>query len=759
MEKYKNLVRIEEMKNLLSEGNYRRALEIAQQIDIRKLKKSSELNLVYEVYMRNSRYERARACVERLYSKVSTRKILMQLIEVCLKLHDVASASEYQQEFISMAPDDFYRYIYQYNIDKLSGKPVEVLIDDLEQLKELEYIDIWAYELAKLYHKAGLRDKCMKECDDIVVWFGDGDIVDRAKALRAYYNGELELEGREETAGDAETFEGEAEDEATEAVEGEAHVGFEIEAAESAAGADEGFEGEADESAADAEKGFEGEADESVADADEGFEGVAGENEGFESEGANFGGEGFNGLNGEEEAFGSESFDGLSSEEEGTLEVTSISAEPVTAEAMTAASATAEPVTEEAVTAASDLHNEDIEEDVFKKDEPVDIKIDSGVIDGDDYDFSSSLASMVGMLMDEDEQSAFSGNATTESEVHAESELTTFAENEATENVETAAAPEPAEAEDPADPASAALSEREIAEIEVEQALTSMIEEETRIANGEDTTHLGPDEMFGPMPAPATGSLLAKLLDESECELSDFLGGFSFVEPVRTQFFKCMDIMLDSKYKNRSLIVSGSSTRERTMISRCVIKTLYMADILKEQRIAKTTGVKANSVNILGGNAHIKNCGLMIDVAGGIDGETAKKLVSFRDVYGPSSLIVLMDTKNELNRIFREYDDLAAAFTNRIHIPELKADDLCKLALWELYAAGFDIERSAAVELKKKIEGIASGADALSSTLDLVDRIKDRIETGNARMLIESTLKGETLSGGSQTVTKNDVTD
>ncbi len=148
---------------------------------------------------------------------------------------------------------------------------------------------------------------------------------------------------------------------------------------------------------------------------------------------------------------------------------------------------------------------------------------------------------------------------------------------------------------------------------------------------------------------------------------------------------------------------------------------------------------------------------MMIDVAGGIDAETAKKLISFREVYGPSSLIILMDTKNELLRIFKKYDGLAATFTNRIHIPELGTEDLYRIALFELYFDGFDIERSAADALKERIRDKASAPDSLSAVLGIVDGIRENIETGNAQQLIANALKGETLSGGSHTITRKDV--
>ena len=109
-------------------------------------------------------------------------------------MHDIQYAERFLIEYESLAPNDFYNYIFRYKIDKIKGEPYEKLIDTLETLKSIEYIEKWAYELAKLYYKADMEEECINECSDIILWFGAGSYVEKAKMLKSYYSGETNKE-------------------------------------------------------------------------------------------------------------------------------------------------------------------------------------------------------------------------------------------------------------------------------------------------------------------------------------------------------------------------------------------------------------------------------------------------------------------------------------------------------------------------------------------------------------------------------------
>lgn len=175
------------MKESIRAGKMENALRIADEINPTKVKNNSDLGILADLYLENGKLKRGSDCLMELYSRKKTRSILMQLVNLSIRVKKVEAAERFFHEFREMAPNDFYNYIFRYNIDKLKGKSIEVLISDLEKLKKVEYIESWAYELAKLYHKAGEKDKCIAECNDIEIWFGDGEYVDRARALREYY--------------------------------------------------------------------------------------------------------------------------------------------------------------------------------------------------------------------------------------------------------------------------------------------------------------------------------------------------------------------------------------------------------------------------------------------------------------------------------------------------------------------------------------------------------------------------------------------
>ncbi len=194
MGSYDNIVKIEEMRKRMEEGNIQAAYLILDTMELKKIKNMSDLSLIAEVYTQNERYEEAEKLLHKIYEKTQSRKSLYQLVDVSIKNNNVEEAQQYLDEYKKIAPKDFYKYIFQYKIDKLKGAPYEVLIGTLQTLKQTEYLEKWAYELAKTYYKAGMEKECIKECSDIVLWFGEGVYVEKAKILRSYFSGETDKE-------------------------------------------------------------------------------------------------------------------------------------------------------------------------------------------------------------------------------------------------------------------------------------------------------------------------------------------------------------------------------------------------------------------------------------------------------------------------------------------------------------------------------------------------------------------------------------
>lgn len=186
---------LEQLKQQMDAGNYEEALSVADGIPDFRLKNYADLMLVAKVYKRNGEYSQAKQLYEKAREKRSSRAVLLELLDCCLETEETEDADRYFDELHKIAPDDTaVLYAYRYKIEKCKKRDAALLITILEELKAIDYTEEYAYELAKQYHKAGKTQECMQECEEIILWFAEGAIVERAKTLLAYYKGEISLE-------------------------------------------------------------------------------------------------------------------------------------------------------------------------------------------------------------------------------------------------------------------------------------------------------------------------------------------------------------------------------------------------------------------------------------------------------------------------------------------------------------------------------------------------------------------------------------
>lgn len=188
MDKYEYKLKLDQMKSLTAEGKYEEAAEIADTINWRKIKNINALVKVGEIYEKVGRYDESKDVLLTAYDKSPIgRMIIYRLAEVAIRTKSFDEAKEYYQEFVEIAPHDNLKYVLKYEISKAQGADIGTLIGILEELKEQEYSEEWAYELAYLYHKAGMSEKCIDACDELILWFGDGPYVERALELKMLY--------------------------------------------------------------------------------------------------------------------------------------------------------------------------------------------------------------------------------------------------------------------------------------------------------------------------------------------------------------------------------------------------------------------------------------------------------------------------------------------------------------------------------------------------------------------------------------------
>lgn len=185
MDKYEYKLKTEQMLELMGEGAYDKAAEVADTIDWKRVRNVTMLSNVSEIYEKNHDYQKSYEIMNLAYHRADgSRKIVSRLCTLALKTKNVDEAIDYYDDFVQIAPKDPNRFLLRYQILKAQRAPIEQQIEALEEFKKAEYIEEWAYELAKLYQAAGMTSECLEECDDLILWFSEGKYVYQAMELK-----------------------------------------------------------------------------------------------------------------------------------------------------------------------------------------------------------------------------------------------------------------------------------------------------------------------------------------------------------------------------------------------------------------------------------------------------------------------------------------------------------------------------------------------------------------------------------------------
>jgi len=188
LDKYEYKLKLDEIKNLMAKKQYTEAAEIADSINWRKVRNVNALMKAGDIYAQIGRYDEAKEILLMAYDRSPIgRMIIYKLAEIAIKTKEFDEAQEYYDEFVEIAPHDNLKYILRYEMNKAKGAGLDVLIQILEELKEQEYTEKWAFELAYLYHQAGRSEECINACDELILWFGDGPYVEKALELKMLY--------------------------------------------------------------------------------------------------------------------------------------------------------------------------------------------------------------------------------------------------------------------------------------------------------------------------------------------------------------------------------------------------------------------------------------------------------------------------------------------------------------------------------------------------------------------------------------------
>ena len=188
MDKYEYKLKTEQMLKLMENGAYNRAAEIADSIDWKRVRNVNMLLNVSNIYEKIRDYRKSFGVLRAAYHRTEgSRKILYRLCTLAIKVGNLEEAIDYYDEYVQAAPKDPNQYILRYRLLRARRAPIEQQIRALEQFKKAEYVEEWAYELAKRYEEAGMTAECLEECDDLILWFSEGKYVYKAMELKMRY--------------------------------------------------------------------------------------------------------------------------------------------------------------------------------------------------------------------------------------------------------------------------------------------------------------------------------------------------------------------------------------------------------------------------------------------------------------------------------------------------------------------------------------------------------------------------------------------
>lgn len=714
MDRSSNSVKIEKIRRALETKNYDAALEIAKTVDSARIKSAADLSVVAEAYDKKGIYDTALVYYEQIYLKSRTRRILIHLINLCLKQSMTDMAESYLRDFTEMAPKDFYRHIFRYRIDKMRGEDTDVLIYDLEQLKAENFMEDWAYELAKLYHKSGQSEKCIAECNDIILWFGSGMYVDRARGLRAIH---LNREGADgPDAGLAKEVrrlvsEGKSAEELENFIE-EATI-------------PEGNTRYSEEEYNQERFG------EPVYD-DEGRDVIWNTREfGAVTEEMIQQQNTMDLLQGMQVAQQiqmrlGEGREVLIQEPEETPFEAAAPGDRETGKSRQTAGA------EHAHLSEKSVREKEAEEELYRMLEQ----------EESEEELSRAIRKLTGV-----EETA----ASKESDSEAAQATKKFAIPEAVSEhfEESAVGAEPSEM-----PEDDALPELEEIDLEAQgdepgAGENEPEENESEADPGEETE--AEEEPIYKYPAEIIvdcgqeAPLLDARLKKRGMKPEEFFGDFLASENVRKQLFRCMEQLLEGRNRSINIILTGEEKSGKTTLAKAIAKCTQVLGGMQSPRVAVIRGDKLNNISLEAKKEQLKASTMIVEKASLISSEKAAELLAMNSAFAGETAVILEDERSRMNAFLRENGELSRVYSNRIHLPKWTSEDLFLQALSMLYRNEYTMTETVAGkflnQIRSRIE--ENPNNAYDAVCEYTNGVRKKAEKRMAQMLREFALDGE----------------
>ena len=718
MEKYKFIVKLGQIKDLIAKGQDEKAIELAETVDFKKVKNIEDLGGIAALFLKKGMLLKARECYLELYDRVANRNTVMQLINLALRLKRPGEAEKYLREYQKIDRNDFYGLIFRYNIDKLEGKPVQDLIPTLEKLKKKEYIEAWAYELAKLYHKAGEVEKCMAECDDLIVFFGEGEYVERAKALRDYYEKEGAREAREKERA---------------AKEAEEKVRKEELAEENARAVEEAF---AKHDAVDpdvTELTSDGSADE-----------------------------------------GEEAADITDGAQEESTEVAAENADVVT-ESVAEESVVelTESTQEETTETAASIEQEEVKEAVAQEG-PVEVKKPERELDKDDLLLMQLLREegieQPGEIIEEDmvlededegepEVISISAEAAAEEtdetdaqeaeETQGQVSETEEDDYEDTQEQETETTKETADQVQESVNETESAGEKAQASVTETQDVAETPEAEDRAeeepGNEKAVTYAFTEEGLTKIPA---GSRLAAFLEKNGCSLDDQFGYLAYINDIRVQIIKALELILNTQVINAGIAVTGADRTDMIEIIKGIAKIESKSGLIKEASCALAPADKINRMDLENKVGKLVGRCLVIEGAGALSEASVESILKICDKYGRRLGLILADNRSAMTQLLRDRRELNSILPVRIHVPVIDEADTVNMVKYTIMKGGYSVTGTVEEAILARVKAIkADPAGRYAEARRFINAVIDAADKRATQDYLAATADGRRISG------------
>ncbi|MBO4497234.1 MAG: hypothetical protein J5739_03410 [Lachnospiraceae bacterium] len=718
MEKYKFIVKLGQIKDLIAKGQDEKAIELAETVDFKKVKNIEDLGGIAALFLKKGMLLKARECYLELYDRVANRNTVMQLINLALRLKRPGEAEKYLREYQKIDRNDFYGLIFRYNIDKLEGKPVQDLIPTLEKLKKKEYIEAWAYELAKLYHKAGEVEKCMAECDDLIVFFGEGEYVERAKALRDYYEKEGAREAREKERA---------------AKEAEEKVRKEELAEENARAVEEAF------------------AKHDAVDPD----------------------------------VTELTSDGSADEGEKATDITNGAQEEITEVAAETADAVTESVAEETVVELTESTQEEtteteasVEQEEVKEavaqETPVEVKKPERELDKDDLLLMQLLREegieQPGEIIEEDmvlededegepEVISISAEAAAEEtdetdaqeaeETQGQVSETEEDDYEDTQEQETETIKETADQVQESVNETESAGEKAQASVTETQDVAETPETEDRAeeepGNEKAVTYAFTEEGLTKIPA---GSRLAAFLEKNGCSLDDQFGYLAYINDIRVQIIKALELILNTQVINAGIAVTGADRTDMIEIIKGLAKIESKSGLIKEASCALAPADKINRMDLETKVGKLVGRCLVIEGAGALSEASVESILKICDKYGRRLGLILADNRSAMTQLLRDRRELNSILPVRIHVPVIDEADTVNMVKYTIMKGGYSVTGTVEEAILARVKAIkADPAGRYAEARRFINAVIDAADKRATQDYLAATADGRRISG------------